>query len=72
MAKEEHKSWPFNEFCFPLIHHRIKYVSRFWASQVAQWSRIHLQMQGKWVQSLVQEDSTCYGATQSVCHKYLA
>ena len=33
-------------------------------SQVAQWIRICLPVQGTWVQSLVQEDSTCLGATK--------
>ena len=72
MAKEDHESRTFNELCFSLIHHRIKYVSRFGASRVAQWLRIHLQIQGTWVQSLVYKDSTCHGATQSVHHNYLA
>ena len=27
-------------------------------------------MQGTWVQSLVREDPTCYGATKPVCHNY--
>ena len=34
---------------------------------MVQWSRIRLPMQGTWVQSLVWEDSTCCGATKSVC-----
>ena len=29
-------------------------------------------MQGTWVWSLIQEDSTCCGATKSVCHNYWA
>ena len=33
---------------------------RGWASQVAQWKRIHLPAQETWVQSLIQEDPTCY------------
>ena len=36
------------------------------ASLVAQWLRIHLPMQGTWVQALVQEDPTCRGATKPV------
>ena len=31
---------------------------------VVQWIRIHLPMQGTWVWSLVQKDSTCRGATK--------
>ena len=33
-------------------------------SLVVQWIRTRLPMQGIWVQSLVQEDSTCHGATK--------
>ena len=39
-------------------------------SLVVQWLRVHLLMQGTRVQSLVQEDSTCCGATKPVCHNY--
>ena len=39
-------------------------------SLVVQWLRICLPMLGKWVQSLVWEDSTCFGATKSGCHNY--
>ena len=38
----------------------------------AQWIRIHLPMQRTRVRSLVQEDSTCCGATRPVCHDYWA
>ena len=41
-------------------------------SLVAQWLRIRLPMQGTWVQSLVQEDPTCCGATKPVRHNYRA
>ena len=34
------------------------------------WIRICLPMQGIWVQSLIWEDSTCWGATKSICHNY--
>ena len=37
-------------------------------SLVVHWIRIHLPMQGTRVQSLVQEDSTCHGATKPVGH----
>ena len=40
------------------------------ASLVAQWLRIHLTMQGTWVQALVQEDPTCCGAAKPVHHNY--
>ena len=38
-------------------------------SLVVQWLRIHLQMLGTWVQSLVREDPTCHGATNPMSHK---
>ena len=41
-------------------------------SLVAQWLRIRLPMQGTQVRALVQEDSTCRGATKPVCHNYWA
>ena len=41
-----------------------------WISLVMQWIRIPLPMQGPWVQSLAQEDSTCRGATKPVHHNY--
>ena len=34
------------------------------------WIRIHLPMQGMGVRSLVQEDSTCCGATKPMHHSY--
>ena len=39
-------------------------------SLVAPWLRICLPIQGTWVWSLVQEGSTCCGATKPVCHSY--
>ena len=39
-------------------------------SLVAQWLRIRLPMQETPVQSLVQEDPTCRGATKPVRHNY--
>ena len=44
----------------------------YWTSLVAQWVRIHLPMQGIWVQSLVQEDPTCLKATKPVLRNYWA
>ena len=37
---------------------------------VVQWLRIHLPMQGTQVQSLIQEDLTCFRATKPMCHNY--
>ena len=45
-------------------------VLKFWTSLVAQWLRIHLPLQGTRVWFLVQEDSTCRGATKPVRHNY--
>ena len=41
-------------------------------SLVVQWIRACLPMQGTLVESLVQEDSTCRGATKPMCHIYWA
>ena len=38
------------------------------ASQVAQWLRIRLPMQGTGVWALAQEDPTCRGAAKPMCH----
>ena len=35
---------------------------------MVQWLRIHLPLQGTWVQSLVREDPTCRGATKPLGH----
>ena len=42
------------------------------ASLVVQWLRIHLPMQGTWVQALVWEDPTCRRETKPVCRNYWA
>ena len=39
---------------------------------MAQWLRIHLPMQGTWVQALVWEDPTCHGAAKPMHHNYRA
>ena len=39
-------------------------------SLVVHWLRILLPMQGTQVRALVQEDPTCRGATNPVCHNY--
>ena len=44
----------------------------FWTSLMEWWIRIHLPMQRTRVQSLVQEDSTCRGATKPMHHSYQA
>ena len=38
-------------------------------SLVIQWLRIHLALQGTWVQSWVQEDPTCCGAAKFICSR---
>ena len=42
------------------------------ASLVVQGLRIHLAMQGTAVQSLIQEDPTCHGATKLVSHNFMS
>ena len=37
---------------------------------MVQWLRIHLPVQGTWVQSLVQEDSMCCRVTKLMLHNY--
>ena len=39
-----------------------------WISLMVQWLRIHLPVQGTWIQSLIQEDSTSQGATKPMHH----
>ena len=39
-------------------------------SLVVQWLRIHLPIQGTWVQALVWDDPTCCGAVKSLCVNY--
>ena len=41
-------------------------------SLVVQWLRIHLPMQGTWVQALLQENTTCRGVAKPVRHNYWA
>ena len=43
-----------------------------WTCLVAQQLRIHLPVQGTWVQSLVWEDPTCREATEPMRHNYWA
>ena len=48
-------------------------LNKFYStSLVTQGLRIYLPMHGTWVQSLVQEDLTCRGATKPVHHNYRA
>ena len=56
----------------------VRTSSPFWVktqrrtSLVVQWLNVCLPMQGSQVRSLVQEDSTCLGATRPMCHNYWA
>ena len=45
-------------------------IEMFQTFLVVQWLRIHLSMRGTQVWSLVQEDSTCCGATKPLHHNY--
>ena len=40
--------------------------------RTSQWMKVHVPVQGTWVQSLVWEDPTCLGATKRVHHNYWA
>ena len=66
--------WIKKEFCTllgPSIFSSLV-TGKMGVSLVTQWQRIHLQMQEKQVQSLIQEDPTCHGATKLMCHSYWA
>ena len=52
------------------FHSVSKKVTVIGTSLMAQWIRIHRPMQGTRIQSLVQEDPTCRGATKPVRHNY--
>ena len=47
-----------------------RWILYHWATWEAQ--RIHLRMQETWVWSLIQEDPTCHGTTNPMCHNYWA
>ena len=49
-----------------------KKLYSIWTSLVSQWMETHMPMQGTWVQSLVQEDSSCCAATRLLCHSSCA
>ena len=59
--------WVVHIFCLPS-----QFIRKLWTSQVAQWLRTCLPMQGTWVRPLVREDPTCRWATKPVCHNYWA
>ena len=46
--------------------------TRFWSYLVVQWLGVHPPVQKKRGPSLVQDDPTCLGATDSVCYSYWA
>ena len=52
----------------PIANHPIEVGIE--TSLVGQWLEICLPMQGTWVRSLVQEDSTCCWATKPMCHNH--
>ena len=57
------------EFIFTLLD-PLEFPHHLETSLVAQWLRIRLPMPGTWVRALVQEDTTCHGATKPVHHNY--
>ena len=56
------------EGLFASLRTFLKFENR--TSLVVQWLRIHLPKEGTRVQSLVQQDSTYYGATEPVSYNY--
>ena len=66
LTKSNTHSW----FVFLQIPQEIRKRREFlWrTSLMVQWLRIHLLMQGTWVQSLVQEDSICQRAIKPMYH----
>ena len=57
--------------CNNLQHNcRLKKLTGWQTSQVVQWLRIRLSMQGTRVQALVCEDPTCRRATRSTHRNY--
>ena len=61
------QAYAYERACYIIVA-LLRTVSR--ASQVVQWLRICLPMQGTQVRALVWEDPTCRGATRPVCHNY--
>ena len=53
-----------------VVCHSQRCENTSWVSLVVQWLRICLAMQGTWVQSLVQKDPMCHGATKGTCSNY--
>ena len=56
-------------FYFP-VHLKVIFKLYRRTSLVVLWLRIRLPMQGTWVRSLVQEDSTCRRAANPVSYNY--
>ena len=65
-----HKSLPWR-WSVPMWRTQIR-KEYFRTYLVVQWIKVRLPMEGAWVQSLVQEDSTGHGATKPVHHNYWA
>ena len=59
------------EILFQLVN-PIQTATTFWTSLVAHWKEIHLRRRVTRLQSLVQEDFTCHGATEPMRHNYWA
>ena len=51
-------------------HGDYKKKNQLQTSLVVHWLRIHLPMQGTWIQFLFWEDATYHGATKPVCPNY--
>ena len=66
----------FQNFSFSLWANCLADSQPLWKTDImgtsilVQWIKICLPMQGKWVQTLIWEDTTCLGATEPMCHNY--
>ena len=62
--------YSYSKFFQPLWFFKLINNAPLGASLVVQQLRIHLPLQGIWVQSLIREDPTCWEATKPMCHNY--
>ena len=70
--KKEKRNWLFLRTVSQFFSSSQNKKKRFKTSLTVQWLQTHLPMQGTWVPSLVQEDSTCLRAIKPMCHNYEA
>ena len=68
--KRKKRNWLFFRTVSQFFSSSQNNKKRFKTSLTVQWLQTHLPMQGTWVPSLVQEDSTCLRANKPMCHNY--